>query len=92
MASNKKINEKSFEPFGNLNQFLRNKEPIELCNKFLEMVFFIKNLKNQDLLWFRGLSNENYPLVPRLHRILGGYNKILENDLHTKFVIKSRSC
>jgi hypothetical protein len=54
------------------------------------MVFLIKNLENQDLLWFRGLPNENYNLVPRLHRIPGGYNKILENDLHTKFVIKSR--
>ena len=84
------IDKKFFESFGNANQFLRTKELITSCTDYLEMVFFIDNLENKNVLWFRGIPQESYDLVPRFQRIPGEYDSILENDLHTKFVLKSK--
>lgn len=84
------IDQKSFETFGNVNQFLRNKDIVESCTQFLEMIFYIENLENHDMLWFRGIPDESYDLVPRLHRIPGKYDPTLENNLHTKFVLRSK--
>jgi hypothetical protein len=85
------ITEDSFQEIGNFNQIIENKLLIESCTEFIEYVFYIKREKeNNSLLWFRGLSHESYHLIPRIHRMIGGYDHHYEHHINTLFIKKAK--
>lgn len=69
------------------SSFLVNKKRIETISELLNYIEYLENKWNQKELWFRGVSDYKYELVPKIYRNeVWTYNEENANNLFFSFI------
>ena len=56
------------DSFNQIKMKFINKNPIETINDYLEYVEYFQKRWGQNELWFRGISHNEYDLIPSIYR------------------------
>lgn len=74
------------------NYIVYNVEPIKHLQELQSHIMYFKDKFSNDDLWFRGVSNSNFRLIPSIYReSIWDYNNVMAQQMTNEFVHKGMS-